>query len=72
MQTFERYEQLSGRQLRNIGYFEVLAGLTLALINSRLADLLITTGKAPEPFAAEIVTRVTDITNRSLNRVVGD
>ena len=72
IQTFERYEQLSGRQLRNIGYFEVLAGLTLALINSRLADLLITTGKAPEPFAAEIVTRVTDITNRSLNRVVGD
>ena len=36
-----------------------------------LADLLITTGKAPEPFAAEIVTRVTEITNRSLSRVSG-
>lgn len=71
VQTFERYEQFSGRQLQHIGYFEVLAGLTLSLINSRLADLLITTGKAPEPFAAEIVTRVTEITNRSLSRVSG-
>ena len=37
----------------------------------RRTTLLITTGKAPEPFAAEIVTRVTEITNRSLSRVSG-
>jgi aminoglycoside phosphotransferase (APT) family kinase protein len=72
VQTFERYQTLSGHQLQNIGYFEVLAGLTLSLINSRLAHLLITTGKAPEQIAAEFVTRVTAITNRSLNRVAGN
>lgn len=67
--TFARYEELAGSPLRDVGYYEVLAGLQLALINSRLADLLISTGKAPEPFAAEIVTRVTDMTKRALERV---
>ncbi len=66
--TCERYEQLSGVPLRNIGYYDVLAGLQLALINCRLADLLLSTGKAPEPIAAEIVTRVTGITQRALDR----
>jgi aminoglycoside phosphotransferase (APT) family kinase protein len=69
--TFERYEALSGHELRNTEYFEVLAGLQLSLINSRLADLLISTGKAPESMAAEFVTRVTEITRRSLVRATG-
>ena len=54
--------------LREPGYYEVLAGLQLSLINSRLADLLVSTGKAPESMAAEIVTRVTGMTSRALER----
>ena len=69
--TFARYEELSGVELRNTDYFEVLAGLQLSLINSRLADLLISTGKAPESMAAEFVTRVAGITRRSLERATG-
>jgi aminoglycoside phosphotransferase (APT) family kinase protein len=66
--TFERYEEITGVGLENLGYCEVLAGLQLALINSSLADLLIRTGKAPEAMAIEFVTRVTDITRRALDR----
>lgn len=69
--TFARYEELTGVELRNIDYFEVLAGLQLSLINSRLADLLISTGKAPESMAAEFVTRVAGITRRSLEQATG-
>jgi aminoglycoside phosphotransferase (APT) family kinase protein len=66
--TFARYEELSGAPLRNVAYYEVLAGLQLSLINSRLADLLVSTGKAPESVGAEIVTRVTGLTRRALER----
>ena len=66
--TFARYEELAGAPLRDVGYYEVLAGLQLSLINSRLADLLVSTGKAPESVAAEIVTRVTELTRRALER----
>lgn len=65
--TFDRYTELSGAPLQNIGYYEVLVGLQLALINSRLADLLISTGKAPEALASTFVTRVTAITRRALD-----
>lgn len=68
--TFARYEELAGAPLRDVAYYEVLAGLQLALINSRLADLLITTGKASEARASEFVTRVTEITRRSLDVAV--
>lgn len=67
--TFARYEQLAGQALAAAGYYEVLAGLQLSLINSRLADLLVSTGKAPEAMAGEFVTRVTELTRRSLERV---
>jgi len=69
--TFDRYEELSGAPLRNRDYFEVLAGLQLALINSRLADLLVTTGQLPDAVAGEFVTRATSITKRSLDRATG-
>jgi aminoglycoside phosphotransferase (APT) family kinase protein len=64
--TLDGYEEVAGRALVDIGYYEVLAGLQFALINSRLAHLLITSGKAPEAVAAEFVTRVTGIMKRGL------
>jgi aminoglycoside phosphotransferase (APT) family kinase protein len=69
--TFERYEALGGAPLREIVYYEVLAGLQLALINSRLADLLISTGKVPEEMGAGFVTRVTAMIRRDLARATG-
>ena len=65
--TMMRYEQLSGKSLRSMQYYRVLAGLLLALINSRLADLLVSSGTSTETFAAEIVTRVTGMVARMLD-----
>jgi aminoglycoside phosphotransferase (APT) family kinase protein len=69
--TFARYEEISGTALRDVVFYEVLAGLQLALINSRLADLLISTGKVPESVASTFVTRVTAMTRRDLDRATG-
>jgi aminoglycoside phosphotransferase (APT) family kinase protein len=69
--TLARYEELRGEPLRAIGYYEVLAGLQFALINSRLADLLIRVAGLPESVAGEYVTRVTDMTRRTLDRLGG-
>jgi aminoglycoside phosphotransferase (APT) family kinase protein len=65
--TFARYEELADEPLRDTGYYDVLAGLQLSLINSRLADLLISTGKASESVGGEFVTRVTALTRRALD-----
>jgi aminoglycoside phosphotransferase (APT) family kinase protein len=67
--TYRRYEAIGGSELSNIGYYDVLAGLQFALINSRLADLLIRTGRASESIASELVTRVTSMTERALRQL---
>jgi aminoglycoside phosphotransferase (APT) family kinase protein len=66
--TIERYEELSGQPVVAIEYYEILAALVFALINSRLADLLISGGKVDADFAASVVTRVTDLIDRWLGR----
>jgi aminoglycoside phosphotransferase (APT) family kinase protein len=63
-----RYQERSGHSLESITYYQILAGLVFALINSRLADLLIRQGTDPD-FAAEFVTRVTGMTGRWLAEV---
>ena len=65
--TLCKYEQLSGKSLRSMQYYSVAAGLLLALINSRLADLLVSSGTSSDAFAAEIVTRVTTMVARTLD-----
>jgi aminoglycoside phosphotransferase (APT) family kinase protein len=64
--TYARYEELSGYTLKNIGFYEVLAGFTFSLINSRLCEILITNNIVDEASAAELVTRITDMTARRL------
>lgn len=66
--TIERYQELSGYELTGIEWFEILAGLVFALINSRIADLLIRAGTVPPAVAAEYVTRVTTMVARWLER----
>src|SRR4029450_11318360 len=43
--TFARYEELAGAPLREIAYYDVLAGLQLSLMNNRLADLVLASGE---------------------------
>lgn len=64
--TVARYEELSGRRAPHVAYYEIVAGLVLALINSRLADLLVASGKVAEDVAGEYVTRVTGMLARRL------
>jgi aminoglycoside phosphotransferase (APT) family kinase protein len=62
--TIERYEELFGQPLVDVGYFQILAGLVLSLINSRLADLMIKSGQVDQARGAEFVTRVTNMIAR--------
>ncbi|MDN5913943.1 MAG: phosphotransferase family protein [Pseudonocardia sp.] len=68
--TVARYEELAGRRLPAIAYYEVLAALVLSLITSRLSRLLIESGLA-EDVATEYTTRVTGMLRRRLERVAG-
>ena len=43
-QTIARYEQLLGRPMEHMAYYEILATLRFAIINTRLADLCIEGG----------------------------
>ena len=65
-QTFARYEALGGRLLRNVPYFQVLAGLVLSLIISRLVDLPVRNEVVTEAYGAGLITRITDMTARHL------
>jgi aminoglycoside phosphotransferase (APT) family kinase protein len=66
-ETIARYEELSGRSLPHIEYYEILAGLVFALINSRLADLAIGGGMS-EAAATKFVSRIIDLTAKWLSR----
>lgn len=68
--TIERYQELTGRSLVAIGYFEVVAGLVLTMINTRLAHLLIAGGRVDPGVAAEYVTRVAAMTQRRMDEEV--
>jgi aminoglycoside phosphotransferase (APT) family kinase protein len=57
--TVARYEELAGRGVPHIDYYEVLAGLVFALINSRLFTLLIASGQSDQATAETVIGRVT-------------
>lgn len=61
-----RYEELSGRPVVAIGYFEILAALVFSLINTRLATILRGLGYQPDA-ADQFVSRSTDILQRGLH-----
>lgn len=59
-ETIDRYQELTGTAVPHVDYYEVLAGLVFALINSRLLDLLITAGQADRHAAEVVIGRVVD------------
>ena len=46
-ETFFRYSELAGRPLRNFHFYEVLAGVRLAIVLMRIAHMLIEKGMMP-------------------------
>jgi len=65
--TYRRYSDLGGTA-RDLGYYDVMAPLMFALINSRLAALLVENGTSTAEFAKSIVTRVTGLIRQALDR----
>jgi aminoglycoside phosphotransferase (APT) family kinase protein len=59
--TIARYEELTGAAVRDVAYYELLAALVFALINSRLFELLLANELADRPAAEYVVGRVTDM-----------
>jgi aminoglycoside phosphotransferase (APT) family kinase protein len=66
--TLARYEELTGRGVPDIAYYEVLAALVLSLITSRLTRLLVE-GGLDAGVATEYTTRVTGLLALRLDRV---
>jgi aminoglycoside phosphotransferase (APT) family kinase protein len=66
--TVQRYVELGGREIPHLGYYLVMAGLTFALINSRLADLYITHYGADPAKARTFIDRTTRMTAAYLDR----
>ena len=65
--TVALYEELSGRSPVSLGYYEILAGLVFSLINSRLADLLVSKRIVEAEVAEEFVWRVVAMVRRGLD-----
>jgi aminoglycoside phosphotransferase (APT) family kinase protein len=64
--TIARYQELGGVEVADIDYYELLACVVMALINSRLADLLIAEGKVSDEVAASYPMRSVDGAERRL------
>jgi aminoglycoside phosphotransferase (APT) family kinase protein len=67
--TIARYGALAGRAIEDIDYYEVLAGLVFALINSRLFALLIAGGQSDRASAEIVIGRVTAHLRWCMDRV---
>lgn len=66
--TIARYEELSGTNVPDVAYYELLAALVFALINSRLFELLLANELADRASAEYVVGRVTDMIAAGLTR----
>jgi aminoglycoside phosphotransferase (APT) family kinase protein len=67
--TIARYEELTGQGVPDIDYYELLAGLVFALINSRLFALLIASGQSDQATAETVIGRVTAHLRACMERV---
>jgi aminoglycoside phosphotransferase (APT) family kinase protein len=66
--TIARYEELAGAREPDVAYYELLAALVFALINTRLFELLLADGLADRGGAQFVVGRVTDMIAAGLDR----
>lgn len=68
-ETIARYRELGGPPVGDIDYYELLAGVVMTLITSRLADVLVTTGRTTPDIAAIYPTRAVTQVADSLARL---
>jgi aminoglycoside phosphotransferase (APT) family kinase protein len=69
--TIARYRQLGGAPVTDIDYYELLAGVVMTLISSRLADVLVENGRVPAEIAARYPLRAVGLARESLERLGG-
>jgi aminoglycoside phosphotransferase (APT) family kinase protein len=67
-QTIARYQELGGAAIPDIDYYELLAAVVMTLITSRLADVLVDTGRVTPDIAAIYPTRAVGLVAESLDR----
>jgi aminoglycoside phosphotransferase (APT) family kinase protein len=67
-QTIARYRELGGVAIPGIDYYELLAAVVMTLITSRLADVLVDTGRVTPDIAAIYPTRAVGLVAESLTR----
>lgn len=69
--TIARYRELGGAEIPDIDYYELLAAVVMTLISSRLADVLVDTGRVSADIAAIYPTRAVGLVRGSLARING-
>ncbi|GAB2982992.1 phosphotransferase family protein [Amycolatopsis acidiphila] len=67
--TIARYHELGGVKIPDIDYYELLAGVVMTLIASRLADVLVETGRVTPEIAAIYPNRAVGLVGESLARI---
>ena len=67
--TIARYQELGGAAIPDIEYYELLAAVVMTLITSRLADVLVDTGRVTPDIAAIYPTRAVGLVAESLDRL---
>jgi aminoglycoside phosphotransferase (APT) family kinase protein len=70
-ETIARYEDLGGAKIPDIDYYELLAGVVMTLISSKLADVLVETGRVGPKIAAIYPNRAVRLVEESLTRITG-
>jgi aminoglycoside phosphotransferase (APT) family kinase protein len=68
-QAIARYQELGGAPVPDVGYYELLAAVVMTLITSRLADVLVDTGRVTPDIAAIYPTRAVTLVGESLARL---
>ena len=63
-ETIARYAELGGAPVPDIDYYELLAAVVMTLITSRLADVLVETGRVTPDIAAIYPTRAVGLVSR--------
>jgi aminoglycoside phosphotransferase (APT) family kinase protein len=69
--TIARYRELGGAPVTDIDYYELLAGVVMTLISSRLADVLVENGRVSAEIAARYPLRAVGLAAESLDRLGG-
>ena len=67
--TIARYVALGGADQPHVAYYELMAAVVMTLISSRLADVLVAGGKAPEKYASVFPMRAVGQVRESLDRL---